>query len=140
MSLGLSGGEKVAPPSHPASRSSSPQDPSLTLSTCCLMSEGTMRIMITPSAAHSSPRTPSPKATQRALELTPMSACAAESRWAQDLKGTATEATEATEMTETEQQGVCLTVARAAVALQVARGFMRHGPGSPPPCSARDSG
>lgn len=102
MSLGLSGGEKVAPPSHPASGSSPSQDPSLTLSTCSLMSEGTMRIIITPSAAHSSPRTPSPKATQRALELTPMSACAAESRWAQDLKGTAIEATEATEMTETE--------------------------------------
>lgn len=31
-------------------------------------------------------------------------------------------------------------MASAAVALQVARGFMRHGPGSPPPCSARDSG
>lgn len=61
-----------------------------------------MTIMITPSAAHSSPRMPSPKATQRALELPPMSACAAGAPGAQDLKESATEATEATEMTEAE--------------------------------------
>lgn len=61
-----------------------------------------MKIMTTPSAAHSSPRAPSPTATQRALELPPMSACAAGARGAQGLKGTATEETEATGMTEAE--------------------------------------
>lgn len=61
-----------------------------------------MRIMTTPSAANSSPRAPNPKATQRALELPPMSACAEGALGAQDLKETETEETEATEMTEAE--------------------------------------
>lgn len=66
------------------------------------MNEGIKRIITTPSAAHSTPRTPSPTATQRALALPPMSACAARAHGAQGLKGTATETTEATEMTEAE--------------------------------------
>lgn len=77
-----------------------PEDASLTLSTCCLMSEGTMKIMTTPSTAHSIPKAPSPTATQRGLELPPMSGCAVGARGAQGLKGTATETSEATEMTE----------------------------------------
>lgn len=66
------------------------------------MSEGITRIMTTPSAAHSSPRAPNPKATQRALELPPMSACTAGARGARVQTQTATEATEANEMTEAE--------------------------------------
>ena len=45
-----------------------------TLRTCCLMIEGTITIMITPSTAHSSPAKPSAATTRRALERLPMSA------------------------------------------------------------------
>lgn len=103
VSLGLPGGGKVGsatvPPCVPLRRRT---HHSLTFSTCCLMSEGITRIITTPSTAHNSPTMPSPTATQRALALPPMSACAARARGAQGLKGTETEATEATEMTEAE--------------------------------------
>lgn len=85
------GGKRHGPTLRPAS----PKDASLTFNTCCFMSEGTTRIMTTPSAAHSTPKTPSPTATQRALALPPMSACAARVRGAQGLKETATEMIEA---------------------------------------------
>lgn len=90
-----------------------------TLATCCRMSEGTRMIITTPSAAHSSPATPSAAAALRPRDRPPMSA-------RPGARGA--------------RYGEPGSVERGAAALPAARGFMRHGLRRAPPPDSRGAG